>query len=60
MIEFVLTNNSKVSVNSKHILIIRPKRKDIFCNITVITLTNGTYMEVASSYDEVLKTINKD
>lgn len=60
MIEFVLTNNNKISVNSKYILLVRPARPDVFCDTSVITLVDGAFFEAVCSYDKVLKMIEND
>lgn len=61
MIEFILIDNKKkISVNSKHILLVRPARPDVFCDTSVITLVNGIFFEVACSYDKVLRMIENN
>ena len=59
MIEFVTDAGEKISVNHNYILTVQPKRKDVFCNITVMTFVNGKFLEVAHSYNEVLEKIKE-
>ena len=59
MIEFVTEYGKKISVNPKYIMAIQPKRKDAFCAATVMTFVNGEFLEVAHSYNDVLKMINE-
>lgn len=58
MIEFVTEYGNKVSVNPEYIMTVQPKRKDILCNVTVITFINDRFLEVAHSYNDVLEMIN--
>lgn len=59
MIEFVTEYDTKISVNPKYIMTVQPKRKDILCNVTVITFINDKFLEVAHSYNDVLEMINE-
>ena len=58
MIEFVTEDGKKISVNPKYIMAIQPKRKDILCNVTMMTFIDGEFLEVAHGYNDVLKMIN--
>ncbi len=59
MIEFVTEYGNKISINPKYIMAIQPKRRDILCNVTVMTFVNGEFLEVAHSYNDVLKMVNE-